>query len=131
MAAPAIDFGLLSDPERQDEAVMPAGIDLIRGIAKTAPLSEYRSAEMFPGDDLDNSELKARVYSQLQTVYHPTSTCRMGWDERAVVDPKLRAYGLDGLWVADASVMPAVPAGHPNALVAMIARRAAGWIEGA
>ena len=47
------------------------------------------------------------------------------------IDPKLRLRGVEGLWVADASVMPSVPRGHPNAVVAMIARRAAGWIEAA
>jgi choline dehydrogenase len=53
----------------------------------------------------------------------------MGSDARAVVDPKLQLRGVDGLWIADASVMPSVPRGHPNAVVAMIAGRAAGWIE--
>jgi choline dehydrogenase len=67
----------------------------------------------------------------MQTVYHPTSTCRMGSDERAVVDPQLRVRGVESLWIADASVMPSVPRGHPNAVVAMIANRAARWVEGA
>jgi choline dehydrogenase len=53
----------------------------------------------------------------------------MGSDAAAVVDPRLRVRGVDRLWVADASVMPAVPRGHPNAVVAMIAARPADWIE--
>jgi choline dehydrogenase len=53
----------------------------------------------------------------------------MGSDEQAVVDPQLRVVGVNNLWVADASVMPAVPRGHPNAVVAMIAHRAADMIE--
>jgi choline dehydrogenase len=53
----------------------------------------------------------------------------MGSDPRAVVDPSLRFNGIDRLWVVDASVMPRVPRGHPNAVVAMIADRAAGLIE--
>jgi choline dehydrogenase len=53
----------------------------------------------------------------------------MGSDTHAVVDPKLRVCGVDKLWIADASVMPSVPRGHPNAVVPMIADRAAGWIE--
>jgi choline dehydrogenase len=53
----------------------------------------------------------------------------MGSDARAVVDPELKVAGMRGLWVTDASVMPAVPRGHPNAVVAMIAQRAAAMIE--
>ncbi len=53
----------------------------------------------------------------------------MGSDARAVVDPQLRVRGIDSLWIADASAMPSVPRGHPNAVVAMIAGRAAEWIE--
>jgi choline dehydrogenase-like flavoprotein len=53
----------------------------------------------------------------------------MGSDARAVVDPKLRVRGVDGLWVADASVIPSVPRGHPNAPIAMIGARAAEWIQ--
>lgn len=66
---------------------------------------------------------------QLQTVYHPTSTGSMGSGQGGVVGPELRVRGVDGLWVADASVMPSVPRGHPNAVVAMLAERDAGWIE--
>jgi choline dehydrogenase len=53
----------------------------------------------------------------------------MGSDQDAVVDPELRVRGVESLWVADASVMPSVPRGHPNAVVAMIAERAASWVE--
>jgi choline dehydrogenase len=53
----------------------------------------------------------------------------MGSGQRGVVDPELRVRGVDGLWVADASVMPSVPSGHPNAVVVMLAERDAGWIE--
>jgi choline dehydrogenase-like flavoprotein len=77
----------------------------------------------------EHAFILAYAATTLQTVYHPTSTCRMGSDPRSVVDPALRVRGIEGLWIADASVMPAVPRGHPNAVVAMIAHRAAGWIE--
>lgn len=73
----------------------------------------------------------AYALGALQTVYHPTSTCRMGSDAAAVVDPQLRVRGVQCLWVADASVMPTVPRGHPNAVVAMIGQRAAAWVEAA
>lgn len=129
-APPAIDPGLLSDPDGIDAAVLCEGVRLSRRIAATPPLAEWNSGEIRPGASLQSdSELLDYASTDLQTVYHPTSTCRMGSDERAVVDPQLRVRGIDGLWIADASVMPSVPRGHPNAVVAMIARRAADWIE--
>jgi choline dehydrogenase len=127
--APLIDFGLLTDPEGKDAAATLFGARLARKIVTTSPLAEFVEGEIFPGPELTNdAELLAKLASEIQTVYHPTSTCRMGSDPRAVVDPQLQVRGLDGLWVADASVMPAVPRGHPNAVVAMIANRAAGMI---
>jgi choline dehydrogenase len=125
-----IDFGLLSDPESLDMSVLWAGIRLARRIAATAPLGAENAGELRPGEAVqDDHDLLAYACKELQTVYHPTSTCRMGSDSRAVVDPQLRVRGVDGLWVADASVMPSVPRGHPNAVVAMIAQRGASWIE--
>ncbi|MEK7834115.1 MAG: GMC oxidoreductase, partial [Acidobacteriota bacterium] len=127
--APLIDLGLLTDPEGKDAAATLAGARLARKIVTTAPLAEFVEGEILPGPELTNdAELLAKLTSEIQTVYHPTSTCRMGTDPRAVVDPQLQVRGVDGLWVVDASVMPAVPRGHPNAVVAMIANRAAGMI---
>ncbi len=132
LVAPAIDFGLLSDPEGIDATVILAAVRLTRRIAATAPLADDNLGELRPGASVDaDSALLARPETNLQTVYHPTSTCRMGSDARAVVDPRLRVAGVDALWIADASVMPSVPRGHPNAVVAMIAERAGGWIESA
>ncbi len=126
----AIDFGLFSDPEGIDVSVFLAAVRLIRKIVATEPLNTFCSGETRPGPSTQSDEeLLAYAAKELQTVYHPTSTCRMGTDDRAVVDPKLRVKGVDGLWVADASVMPSVPRGHPNAVVAMIAGRVADWIE--
>lgn len=127
---PAIDPGLLSDPDGIDASVLWEGVRLSRRIAATSPLAEWNTGELRPGASVQSDrELLDYASTELQTVYHPTSTCRMGSDARAVVDPKLRVRGIDGLWIADASVMPSVPRGHPNAVVAMIAGRAAGWIE--
>ena len=128
--APLIDFGLLTDPEGKDAAATVFGARLARKLVTTSPLAEFVEGEIFPGPELtDDAELLAKLVSEIQTVYHPTSTCRMGSDPRAVVDPHLQVRGVDGLWVVDASVMPAVPRGHPNAVVAMIANRAAGMIS--
>ncbi len=127
--APRIDFGLLTDAEGKDAAATLAGARLARKIATLAPLADLVEQEIFPGANInDDAELLAKLTSEIQTVYHPTSTCRMGSDPRSVVDSQLRVRGVDGLWVADASVMPAVPRGHPNAVVAMIAYRAAEMI---
>ncbi len=132
LAAPAIDFGLFSDVDGVDTAALLAATDLTRRIAATAPLSAFNAGEIRPGPDAQSAdEILAYASQEMQTVYHPSSTCRMGSDDGAVVEPRLKANGVDGLWVADASVMPSVPRGHPNAVVAMIAERAAGWIEAA
>ena len=128
--APIIDLGLLSDPAGADLRALLAAGRLARRIAATSPLAESLAEEIFPGPDLvTDEELAPPFKGELQTVYHPTSTCRMGVDPRAVVDPSLRLNGIDRAWVVDASVMPRVPRGHPNAVVAMIAERAAGMIE--
>ncbi len=126
----AIDPALLSDPDGIDAAVLWEGVRWSRRIAATAPLAEQNAGELRPGAGVESErDLLAYAGTALQTVYHPTSTCRMGSDARAVVDPRLRVRGIDALWIADASVMPSIPRGHPNAVVAMIANRAATWIE--
>jgi len=128
--APCLDFGLLSDPDGIDASVACEGIRLCRRIAATAPLAGHNAGEMRPGASIESDrDLLAFASEDMQTVYHPTSTCRMGSDAHAVVDPELRVRGVESLWVADASVMPSVPRGHPNAVVAMIAERAAQWVE--
>ncbi len=128
---PAIDFGLLSDAEGIDAQVLLAGLRLARRIAETEPLRSETLAEMpLSAGARDDDALLDLARSQIQTVYHPSGTCRMGSDAGAPVDPRLKARGVDGLWVVDASVMPNVPRGHPNAVVAMIAQRAGGWIGG-
>jgi len=129
LAPPKVDFGLLSDADGVDATVLLAGARLARRIAATAPLAGDAAGELFPGQGVErDDELLAKLTTQIQTVYHPTSTCRMGSDARAVVDPRLHVNGAAGLWVADASVMPSVPSGHPNAVVAMLAHRATDWI---
>lgn len=124
---PAIDYGLLT--HQDDVKVMVAGFRLARRIAAAEPLVGETLAEDEASAQLKSDiELIAHLRARAQTVYHPTSTCRMGSDPAAVVDPHLKARGVDRLWVVDASVMPTVPRGHPNAVVAMVAHRAAEWI---
>jgi choline dehydrogenase len=127
--SPVIDFGMLTDPEGNDKKVLLAASRLARRVASQMPLPDY-TGEYAPGAFVQSdNDLLAWFNTCIQTVYHPTGTCRMGSDTTAVVNPKLKVNGIEGLWVVDASVMPAIPRGHPNAVVAMIANRAAGWIE--
>ena len=129
---PLLDADVLSDAGGHDRAALVAGVHLARTVAATRPLADYADGEMFPGTDAVTPDRLLEVLGQqLQMLYHPTSTCRMGSDTRSVVDPQLRVRGIEGLWIADASVMPSVPRGHPNAVVAMIAHRAADWIRSA
>jgi choline dehydrogenase len=126
-AAPAIRYNYLAT--ENDRRVMVEGLKLIRRIAATAPMSGYIVKEEFPGTGVRTDEdLLAVVRQSGETVFHPTSTCRMGTDERSVVDSHLRVRGLAGLRVVDASVMPAVVSGNTNAAVIAIAEKAADLI---
>jgi len=121
---PAIRYNYLST--ENDRRVMVDGLKLIRRIAATAPLHDYVANEEFPGARVQSdAELLAFCREAGDTVFHPTSTCRMGADARAVVDVRLRVQGVEQLRVVDASVMPAVPSGNINATVLAVAEKAA------
>jgi len=122
-AQPSIRYNYLAT--ENDRRVMVDGLKLIRRIAATAPLRDYVAAEEFPGPRVQSDEdWLAFCREAGDTVFHPTSTCRMGTDVRAVVDPQLRVNGLKGLRVVDASVLPAVPSGNINATVIAVAEKA-------
>ncbi len=82
------------------------------------------------GADPTDAQIETHLRAYTQTLYHPVGTCAMGGDERAVVDPELRVRGVDGLRVADASVMPVVPRGNTNAPSIMVGERAADLLRG-
>jgi choline dehydrogenase len=125
--APAIRYNYLAT--ENDRRVMVDGLKLIRRMAATAPLRDYVAAEEFPGSRVRSDEdWLAFCREAGDTVFHPTSTCRMGVDARAVVDPQLRVHGVERLRVVDASVMPAVPSGNINATVIAVAEKAADLI---
>ena len=126
-AAPAIRYNYLAT--ERDRRVMVDGLKFVRRIAGTSPLRDYVAAEEFPGSRVRSDEdWLAFCREAGDTVFHPTSTCRMGTDARAVVDPRLRVNGVERLRVVDASVMPAVPSGNINATVIAIAEKAADLI---
>src|SRR5262245_38034574 len=126
---PAIDPRYLSDPDREDEATLLRGLRLARRVLAKEPLSTFVDGELLPGDDKrSDDELRAHLRALSQTLYHPAGTCRMGSDAGSVVDPLLRLRGLEGLRVADASVMPRLPRGHTKWPTVMIAERAASFV---
>lgn len=126
-AAPRICANFLTDPE--DCAATVAGIRLLRDIAAQAPLSTLIKREVTPGPAVgSDDELLAFCRAEGSTIYHPAGTCRMGTDDLAVVDDRLRVRGLDRLRVVDASVMPALVSGNTNATVIMIAEKAADMV---
>jgi choline dehydrogenase len=77
-----------------------------------------------------DADLTAYIRAEAYTVHHPVSTCRMGNDMMAVLDPQLRVSGIEGLRVADASVFPAIIGGNTNAVVVMVAEKAADMLLG-
>jgi choline dehydrogenase len=115
-----------------DLASLIAGVRLAREIAGHSPLKEIIVKELKPGPDaVDDEDLAADLRRRLMLIYHPVGTCRMSdTDEAAVVDSRLRVHGIDGLRVADASIMPIIPGGNTNAPTIMIAEKAADLIRG-
>jgi choline dehydrogenase-like flavoprotein len=128
-AHPLIDPGYLTEPD--DAAVLLDGMELIREAMHGADIAADVELELSPGaEHHDRAALAKEVPNRATSVYHAVGTCRMGMDERAVVDPALRVLGVEGLRVADASVMPAVPGGNTNAPSMMIGEHCAGLILG-
>ena len=99
---------------------------MIRDIAKQPALAPWREFEMSPGDKTtDEPSVERWIRQSAATAFHPVGTCRMGNEDAAVLTPTLRVRGVDGLRVADASVMPRVPSGNTNAASIMIGEKAA------
>jgi choline dehydrogenase len=112
-----------------DRVTNVEGLKILRRILHARALAPYVVEEVDPGDKITSDEaLLAYCRARGTTIYHPTSTCRMGNDPLAVVDQRLRVRGLDGLRVIDASVMPDLVSGNTNAPVIMIAEKASDMI---
>lgn len=124
---PAIHPNYLSD--ERDLAIAVESIKVARKLAAAPALASEILDEYVPGREFQTDEellLAARKFSQ--TIYHPTSTCKMGHDDMAVVDDHLRVHGIENLRVADASIMPEITSGNTNAPTIMIAEKAADMI---
>ena len=127
LAAPAIFANYGAEPG--DLETLMRGVTMARQIAHAPALSSYRKTEIYPGDSRQGEDEIMELIRQLSvTMYHPVGTCKMGNDPLAVVDPKLRVRGLDGLRVIDASVMPLIPGGNTNAPTIMIAEKGADMV---
>ena len=125
---PAIRFNILQ--EQEDVDALKQNIRWSRDLVRQDPLAEFVGEEAFPGANVsDDSDLEAYIRATVVTAQHPACTCRMGTDERAVVDPDLKVHGMSNLRVADASIMPTLIGGHTNAPAIMIGERAAQFIK--
>ncbi len=124
---PAIHPNYLSATLDQETAV--AAMRMSRQLAETKALSPFIVEEKVPGVGAKtDEELLDAARTISQTIYHPTSTCKMGSDPMAVVDDRLRVHGIKGLRVADASIMPTITSGNTNAPTIMIAEKASDTI---
>ncbi|QYJ07176.1 GMC family oxidoreductase [Qipengyuania flava] len=125
--APRIDPNFLDD--ERDIATLREGVRLSHRIASSPSLAKYDPQDRYPIDLDDDAQLDELIRNRADTVYHPVGTCRMGADEAAVVDPRLKARGIEGLYVADASIMPRLVSGNTNAPSIMIGERCADFVK--
>jgi choline dehydrogenase len=113
-----------------DVMALLVAIDLCREIGASSALRRYCKREVLPGPR-DRAAMREFIRQSASTFFNPASTCRMGVDAMAVVDAELRVFGVSGLRVADASVMPDVTTGDTNAPSVMIGEKAAAMAMGA
>ena len=125
---PHIDPHFLEEPE--DLQLLLTAIRKCREICAHAEMAEHLSEELTPGAArASDAELTEEIRLRAMTVYHPVGSCKMGVDEMAVVGPTLKVRGIEGLRVADASIMPQVTGGNTNAPSMMIGERAAALVQ--
>lgn len=129
---PRVAPGTFEDPGGVDLRRMVTGLRTVEALLGTRALGGRIEERLVPSAPAtDDAALRAHARATGQTLYHPVGTCRMGSDDRAVVDPALRVRGVDGLRVADASVMPRIVRGHTNAAAMAIGVRAAALVGAA
>src|SRR5882757_282524 len=123
---PAINYTFLSSPI--DAALTVRAVRIARAVMTAPAMAPLRVTEMAPGADRTDDEILDWVKRVAETTYHPVGTCKMGSDAMAVVDARLRVRGIEGLRVADASIMPTLTSGNTNAPSIMIGEKAADMV---
>jgi len=124
LATPLIQPNYLEAEE--DLRALREGVKIARDIFAQSAFDPYRGPELMPGAHVrSDSEVDSFVRKTAETIYHPVGTAKMGKDADSVVDPQLRVYGVEGLRVVDASIIPALISGNTNAPTIMIAEKAA------
>jgi choline dehydrogenase len=112
-----------------DRQVAIDGLKMTRRLCATAAMAPFVERELLPGAEVQSdAQLLEAARNISQTIYHPVGTCKMGNDPQAVVDDRLRVHGIDGLRVADASIMPTITSGNTHAPTVMIAEKASDMI---
>jgi choline dehydrogenase len=129
LVKPRLNPNYLAAKADRDRLVQ--AVRLAREIFATRAFSDWVGDELMPGPDVGNSDdaLNTFVRDNADSFHHQAGSCKMGLDELAVVDPELRVHGVEGLRVADASVMPAVPSGNCHAGIVMIGERCADFVK--
>jgi choline dehydrogenase-like flavoprotein len=125
--APLIDPNFLS--AEADVQTLLAGVKLMQRICESPPLTRHGGRVRHTAGVTDDAKLIEIIRNRADTVYHPVGTARIGADDAAVCDPQLRVRGVDGLYIADASVMPRVVSGNTNAPSIMIGERCADFVK--
>jgi choline dehydrogenase len=126
--APVIDHRLLGDPE--DVAALIRGLNAVDDILHAPSFAKHMMGRISPAEcPKDDAAWEERIRSTAGIGYHPVGTCRMGGDVGSVVDPRLRVRGVEGLRVADASIMPVMPSANTNAPAIMVGEKAADMIR--
>jgi choline dehydrogenase len=110
-------------------ASLEAAVALCRRMGAAPALQEWGARELYPGPEVASQEdLQDWIRRSAITYHHQVGTCKMGIDDQAVVDPRLRVHGIEGLRVADASIMPVVTSGNTNAPSVLIGERVAEFL---
>jgi len=126
LLAPRIDPNFLGDDA--DLEAMVAAFKTTRRLMEAPALRALQKKDMFTSNVTSDDDIRAILRARVDTVYHPVGTCKMGNDAMAVVDPKLKVHGVEGLRVVDASIMPTLVGGNTNAPTIMIGERASDLI---